>query len=196
MRGRTVNDSSLATVNRSLLWTRRDQISLEYFQLHHAPDDIRLSGTILTSHGGKPLRVVYTVHCNPDWATRSVRVTLDHGSGSQELALLVDDRGRWWSDGRELPDVSGCVDVDISLSPSTNTLPIRRLSLARGDASDVVAAWIRFPDLVVERLPQRYVRTGDSLYRYSSAGGAFTADIEVDEIGLVVRYPPAWERVA
>jgi hypothetical protein len=182
-------------LTRSLLWTRRDQVSLEYFELRESPDDIRLAGTILTSHDGNPLRAVYTVHCNPDWATRSVRVTLDHGLESRELALLVDDRRRWWSDGKELPDVAGCVDVDISLSPSTNTLPIRRLSLARDDVSDVVAAWIRFPDLGVEPLPQRYVRTGDFFYRYSSAGGAFTADIEVDDLGLVVRYPPAWERV-
>lgn len=180
---------------RSLLWTRRDQVSLEYFELREAPGDISLSGTILTSHAGKPLRALYTVHCNPGWATRSVRITLEHGQESKELALLVDDRGRWWSDGKELPDVAGCVDVDISLSPSTNTLPIRRLSLARGDASDVVAAWIRFPDLGVQPLPQRYVRSGENLYRYASDGGAFTADIEVDDLGLVVRYPPSWERV-
>jgi hypothetical protein len=109
--------------------------------------------------------------------------------------LTADDQRRWWSDGKELVDVAGCVDVDISLSPSTNTLPIRRLSLARGEERDVVAAWIRFPDLAIEPLPQRYVRSGESLYRYSSGGGAFTADIEVDDLGLVVKYPPAWERV-
>lgn len=185
----------LAPVIRSLLWTRRDQISLEYFQLQQSLDDIRLSGTVLTSHDGEPLRVEYTVHCDPSWATRSARVSLTLGSASRELTLIADDHRRWWSEGQELPAVAGCLDVDISLSPSTNTLPIRRLSLAPGDARDVVAAWIRFPELTVEPLPQRYARTGDFLYRYASAGGTFTADIEVDDLGLVVRYPLAWERV-
>jgi hypothetical protein len=190
-----MTNPSSPPVIRSLLWTRRDQISLEYFQLHQARDDVRLSGTVLTSHDGKPLRVEYAVHCDRSWVTRSVRIGLMHGAASRELTLTADEQRRWWSEGKELAAVAGCIDVDISLSPSTNTLPIRRLSLALGGASDVVAAWVRFPDLTLEPLSQRYVRTGELLYRYASAGGAFTADIEVDELGLVVRYPPAWERV-
>jgi hypothetical protein len=191
-----MEDLSSPPVLRSILWSRRDRISLEYFQLYHAADDIRLSGTVLTLHEGEPLRVEYMVHCDRSWVTRAVRIGLTRDTGSSELTLIADDHRRWWSDGKELAAVAGCVDVDISLSPSTNTLPIRRLSLARGEASDVTAAWIRFPELTVEPLPQRYVRTGDLTYRYASAGGAFTADIEVDELGLVVRYPPAWQRVA
>jgi uncharacterized protein len=182
-------------VIRSVLWTRRDQISLEYFQLRQGAEGITLSGTVVTSHDGKALRAEYMVHCDRSWVTRSVRINLTRDAASTELNLITDDQRRWWNDGKELAEVAGCVDVDISLSPSTNTLPIRRLSLARGDSSDVVAAWMRFPELTVEPLPQRYVRTGDRLYRYSSAGGAFTADIEVDELGLVVSYPPLWERV-
>ena len=180
---------------RSLLWTRQDQVSLEYFQLCQGVDDIRLSGTVLTSTDGKPLRLEYTVHCDGAWVTRSVRITLTHDTAERQLALIADDDRRWWRGGTELENLAGCVDVDISISPSTNTLPIRRLSLARGDGSDVTAAWIRFPEMTVEPLPQRYVRTGDSTYRYASNGGEFTADIEVDELGLVVRYPPSWERV-
>jgi hypothetical protein len=190
-----MQNPSSPPIVRSLLWTRRDRISLEYFQLHHTSDDVRLGGTVLTSHDGKPLRVEYIVHCDRSWVTRSVRISLTHDAASRELTLIADDQRRWWSEGKELPAVAGCVDIDISLSPSTNTLPIRRLSLAPGEESDVIAAWVRFPELTLEPLPQRYVRTGDSLYRYASGGGAFTADIEVDELGLVVRYPPAWERV-
>jgi hypothetical protein len=182
-------------VVRSVLWTRHDQISLEYFELHQALNEIRLQGTVLTSDKGKPLRLEYVVDCDRSWVTRSARLSLTHDSASRELRLIVDDQRRWWSDGREIAEVAGCVDIDISLSPSTNTLPIRRLSLAHGEESDVVAAWMRFPELTIQPLPQRYVRTGEFLYRYASDGGAFTADIEVDELGLVVRYPPAWERV-
>jgi hypothetical protein len=181
---------------RPVIWTRRDRISLEYFELREAMEDVRLSGTIVTAENGKPMRVSYTVYCDRAWNTRSVRVALDHASTSRDLVLTVDDQHRWWHDGKELSEIAGCIDVDISLSPATNTLPIRRLSLAVGEERDVVAAWIRFPDLVVEPLAQRYARTSERLYRYSSDGGAFTADIEVDAQGLVVRYPPAWERAS
>jgi uncharacterized protein len=182
-------------VLRTVLWSRRDQVSLEHCQLEEVLDDFRLSGTVLTSHDDKPLRLEYMVLCNASWITRSVRLILTHDTVSRELTLVADDQRRWWNEGDELMAVAGCVDIDISLSPSTNTLPIRRLSLARGETRDVTAAWVRFPELTVEPLTQCYERTGERLYRYSSGGGAFTADIEVDELGLVVRYPPLWDRV-
>ncbi len=190
-----MKDRSSTPIRRSILWNRQDQVSLEYFQLHHGADDVRLSGTVITVHDGEPLRIEYVVQCDQSWVTKTVRIALTHQSATRELSLIADDHRRWWSDGSELTAVRGCLDADISLSPSTNTLPIRRLSLARDESSDVVAAWIRFPDLAIEPLPQRYVRSGENLYRYASNGGAFTADIEVDELGLVVRYPPLWERV-
>ena len=180
---------------RAVLWSRRDQVSLEHCQLEEVLDDFRLSGTVLASHDAKPLRLDYMVLCNASWITRSVRLILTDDAIPRELTLVADDQRRWWHEGDELTAVAGCVDIDISLSPSTNTLPIRRLSLARGERRDVTAAWVRFPGLTVEPLTQCYERTGERLYRYSSGGGAFTADIEVDEMGLVVRYPPLWDRV-
>ncbi len=95
-----------------------------------------------------------------------------------------------------VPAIEGLVDVDLGFTPATNTLPIRRLTRAVGEAVDVTAAWVRFPELTVEPLPQRYVRLDERRYRYASSGGAFVAELEVDDLGLVVRYEGGWERVA
>jgi hypothetical protein len=97
--------------------------------------------------------------------------------------------------GVEAPAVEGCVDVDLEWSPSTNTLPIRRLALAVGASSgSIVAAWIRFPALTLEPLPQAYARRSERSYRYTSGGGSFAADLEVDAEGLVVEYQGVWRR--
>jgi len=96
----------------------------------------------------------------------------------------------------EIPAVAGCLDVDLAFTPATNILPLRRLGLAVGESREMTAAWVRFPDLSVEPLAQRYTRLDERRVRYESRGGSFTADLEVDELGLVVRYPPLWERVA
>lgn len=181
---------------RSVIWRRRDQIALEHFELRVHANAILLSGTVLMVDEGAPLRAEYEVRCDHGWVTRSVRVTLRRDRESRELALVTDDQRRWWRDGRELAGVTGCIDIDLSISPSTNTLPIRRLALERGESRDVIAAWVKFPELSVEPLPQRYLRTDQDRYRYQSNGGAFTADIAVDDMGLVVDYPPGWERVA
>jgi hypothetical protein len=79
------------------------------------------------------------------------------------------------------------------LSPSTNTIPIRRLSLNQGERAEVRAAWLSFPALTLEPLVQTYVRTGESSYHYESSGGDFVTDLEVSSSGLVLRYPPLWE---
>jgi hypothetical protein len=86
------------------------------------------------------------------------------------------------------------VDLDLSFSPATNTIPIRRLALNQGERAEVRSAWLKFPDLALELLVQTYARTGEFTYHYASSGGEFVTDIEVDAAGFVVHYPPLFER--
>jgi len=180
---------------------------LEHAQLRTGADGPRLAGTVLLAEAGAPLRLDYEVACSADWATRRVSMTLAHGHALRGVELVTDALHRWWMDGAELPGVAGCADVDLSLTPSTNTLPLRRLGLldlALGESRDVRAAWVRFPELGVEALSQRYTRISERGFRYESwsdrrpagSANAFVADLEVDALGLVVSYPPFWERVA
>ena len=180
----------------SLLWERRDAPSLEHFRLWAHADGPRLEGTVVGLSGQLPATVEYEVECAPDWSTRRAVVAATVAGVRHRTELVVDDGGRWWRDGRELPELFGCVDVDIGVTPSTNTLPIRRLALAAGESGDVDAAWVRVDGAItVSRLPQRYTRLVGGRYRYESGGGAFTAHLDVDDEGVVLRYPPAWERV-
>jgi uncharacterized protein len=96
----------------------------------------------------------------------------------------------------EIPAVAGCLDVDLAFTPATNILPLRRLHLAVGESREMTAAWVRFPDLSVEPLAQRYTRLDERRVRYESRDGSFTAELEVDDLGLVVSYPPLWARAA
>ena len=89
----------------------------------------------------------------------------------------------------------GCQDVDLSVTPATNTRPIRRLDLDIGKSESVTAAWIKIPDLKVQLLSQRYTRVAKNTYRYESATG-FSAEITVDDLGLVITYAGGWERIA
>ncbi len=64
--------------------------------------------------------------------------------GDARLSLRSDGAGRWSDDrGRPLPELDGCIDVDISVSPFTNTLPV--------DAAGLV---LDYPGLF-RRLPPR-----------------------------------------
>ena len=48
-----------------------------------------------------------------------------------------------WSGTERPPEYSDCVDVDLSFTPATNTLPIRRLGLDIGEEAEIHVAWLR-----------------------------------------------------
>jgi len=181
---------------RAVHYRRLDAPGGEHCRLLAAPDGLRLAGTAVLVDGGAPLTAEYEIACGEGGETRSVRVELARGAAVRRLDLVREPDGRWLLDGREAPALAGCLDVDLSVTPSTNLLPIRRLRLAVGQSAEVTAAWMRFPDLRVEPLSQLYARIADRRYRYESRGGAFTAELDVDEHGLPIAYPPFWERAA
>lgn len=184
-----------ALTSTTLLWRRLDYPGLEHFRLTEEAEGPRLRGVVIAKPDDKPVRVDYEIDCTPGWQTRRARIVMEHGAHSERLELTCDTQRMWRRDGVHLPALDGCEDVDLSITPSTNTLPIRRLALEMGERRSVTAAWIRFPQLGIEPLEQVYERIGDRLFRYTSAGGAFTADLQVDELGIVMHYPPSWERV-
>jgi uncharacterized protein len=49
------------------------------------------------------------------------------GSETKALRLDLEKGGLWRSSGQEIAEVRGCLDADLSVTPATNTLPIRRL---------------------------------------------------------------------
>jgi hypothetical protein len=151
------------------------------------------SGLILQAHEETPCVVRYAIEVDAAWRTRKVEVELEDG-GQRGLSLTADGEGNWSHDGEPLEQVAGCIDVDLEWSPSTNTLPIRRLALAPGDTKTVAAAWVRFPSLEVQRIEQSYERLAERRYRYRSS--RFTADLAVDEGGMVLQYGVNWEAVA
>ena len=138
--------------------------------------------------------VSYEIFCDENWFTNRVQVERTVGSDMSSLSLSVESRGVWRSSGQELRDIHGCKDVDLAVTPATNTLPIRRLNLEVGGSESVIAAWVKFPQLTVQSLSQRYTRLGKDTYRYESNTG-FSAEIVVDNLGLVTTYPGGWERI-
>ena len=193
---------------RTLLWQRIDSPGSEWCALERDPDGWRLRGIVLAAVATVPVLVHYEVALATDWSTRVVEIAMRSGAASEprQLRLTVAPDQQWQIERAPSPDpampvddpvaLHGLVDVDLGFSPVTNTLPIRRLEPAIGEEVAVTAAWVRFPELTIEPLPQRYVRLAERRYRYESAGGAFVAEIEVDDLGLVTTYEGGWRRVA
>jgi hypothetical protein len=140
--------------------------------------------------------VQYKVGTDQAGHARHTCVTVEFEGQSNHITLRRESDGTWSDQAGPRPDLNGCTDVDISTSPLTNTLPIRRLDLADGKIADLRVAYIDVPSLQVTAEHQRYTalwheaRTAG--YRYES--GSFRADLTVDEHGLVTNYPDLWTR--
>jgi hypothetical protein len=186
----------MRSFQRTILWRRLGEPGIEYFTLWRTDAGWGMAGTVLCALDSAPVQVRYRLTCDDLWNTRKVDVHMRVGKSGRTLEMIVDDDHRWWMGSKELAAVRGCRDVDLEVTPATNMLPIRRLGLAVGESRDVTAAWIRFPDLVIVPLTQIYTRLDESHYRYESGGGAFTTDVEVDDLGLARRYAGGWEREA
>ncbi len=177
---------------RRVAWRRSDELAAdEHCTLTMRDSGLSLFGTVLGAEDGLPVRIEYRVLTDGDGMTTAVHVRDLRGFEQRTLDLARDAKGSWTVDGMPARTLKGCSDVDLGCSPSTNTLPIRRLRLRVGAAQTIQAAWVRFPELTVHRQSQTYTRLDLSTYRYAS--GTFEAELVVDEDDLVVDYA-AWRR--
>jgi hypothetical protein len=180
----------------AIVWRRVDLTGLEYSKLISVDGEWYLTGTVVVVENGTPCELRYRVVCDPQWRTESVDIRGTLGVQPINIQIANDPQLGWAMNGGLCAGLDGCIDIDLSFTPATNTLPIHRLRLGVGESADVSAAWLRFPELSLERLDQRYTRVSDSTYRYESAGGRFLRDLTVNEAGIVTEYPGLWRSEA
>jgi uncharacterized protein len=185
---------SPGTLLRSVVWRNLATHGSEYCSLWQINRGWLLQGTVVAAQkDGRPMLADYEIECDLFWYTRRVITICRVGSSSRVVDLTVEASGIWRIANQEHPALRSCIDIDLAVSPATNTLPIRRLNLEVGQSAAVTAAWLKFPDLTLELLPQSYARIDAHRYRYQSGTG-FSAELQVDDLGLITSYPGGWER--
>jgi hypothetical protein len=182
-------------------WSRLDGPGLEHLRLRVGEGGIEADGVVIGEEGGTCFRARYGIRCDQRWRTREL--ILDPLDGSDPLHLSSDGEGDWRDAlGSALPELRGCIDVDLSVTPFTNTLPIRRLDLREGESSEIAVVYVNVPVMELGTSRQRYTclerSPGGGLYRYADEGlfRGFTADLPVDGEGLVLDYPGIFRRMS
>ena len=186
-------------MEREVMWAPWEGPGLEHLRLLTSDDGgVVANGLVIGLEGGRPYRIGYEVRCDNLWQVREVRA----GAPDLErpvLELLTDGEGHWKRrSGERMPELDGCIDVDISATPFTNTLPIRRLGLEPGESEELAVAYVRVPELLIGAERQRYgcleARAAGGLYRFEALPSGFTAELAVDAEGLVIDYPGLFRR--
>ena len=184
-------------MNREVVWQAEGGIGQEHLTVSDRDGVIIADGFVIAKPEMVPMRVRYQVLCDSSWVTRGVGITTEIAHGSPTvIELRSDGKGAWTnSDGSPLSQLDGCIDVDISCTPFTNTLPIRRLGLQPGQSETIRVTYINVASLAVELWEQRYTGVSEGVVRYESVTSGFARDLEVDDDGLVRNYPGLFTRV-
>jgi hypothetical protein len=175
-------------------WRRLDVPSREDARVQRTAAGWRLTGELEVVEAGVAARLRYAIECDSQWRTRAATIDGEVDASPVRFALVSDGAGHWTRDGATMPELDGALDVDLGFTPATNTLPIRRLDLAVGASAPVTSAWLRFPELRLERLEQTYTREAELIFRYHALvdGEPFTARLDTDPFGRVLAYEGLW----
>ncbi len=109
-------------MRREVVWSAWDGAGAEHLLLAVGQDGAVADGLVVgVAGGGRPFRISYEVRCDASWSARAVRVSapgLD--PVTPVVDLLADGEGNWTTRrGESVPELAGCVDVDISATPFT-----------------------------------------------------------------------------
>jgi hypothetical protein len=174
-------------------WTAEQGKGLEHLALGINGAGVHAEGVVIGTDGGMSFGCTYAIRCDKRWHVRSVEIRVARGPA---LLLESDGEGNWRNmDGRRIPSLAGCIDIDLSCTPFTNSLPIRRLGRLLAQRREITVAYIDVPRLGLGPSRQAYTCLGPGVYRFESLANPFSADIETDGDGLVLRYPGAFDRV-
>lgn len=185
-------------MERNVMWSRWHEPGLEHLRLVQTSNGIEATGILIAEADNVPFYAHYTILCDTQWRVQQVDISLL--DGDKAILLKADGEGHWiTASGNSMPSLTGCIDVDISATPFTNTLPIRRLDLAVGASRELTVAYIHLPEMLVKADKQRYtcleLTTSGGKYRYEGLLSNFTAELYVDHDGLVLDYPGLFGRV-
>jgi uncharacterized protein len=178
----------------NILWTGREYYSLENCLVEITPSGVDIQSVIVGKYESRIYRVEYHIKTNPDWETQFVQIISRHSNREQQFRLHKYSSDRWIAEGQAVHLFDGCTDVDIAVTPFTNTLPINRLKLNLNETQQVRVVYFDLLQQEVKPVQQQYTRLDELKYHYENIPNDFGADITVDENGFVVDYPSLFTR--
>jgi hypothetical protein len=176
----------------SILWRRIDGPGHDACRLEDSQSGWRLQGAAIFRHQSGPANVSYAVDCDDHWRTTSGRVR--GFIGENEIDYHIVKRGdAWLLNGNNVPALGHLLDLDLSFTPATNFLQLKRVALPIGKAISLPAAWLNLDTGALTELAQIYERRSEHALYYRAPGVGYEGLIEVAPNGFIERYPGLWQ---
>lgn len=180
-------------MERTIIWKGILYNSLEYLKWIEKRDGFEANSKIIGSYQNDTYAVDYRLLISSEWEVW--RFGIEYEVNDVRKKITGEKAGAEWKlNGFVDPRYSNFFFIDISLTPFTNTLPIRNLRLDVGQEQEIDVIYINILENDVLPVKQRYRKEKDGLFRFQTVPNDFEATISVDELGLVIFYPLLFER--
>ncbi len=178
----------------NILWT-----GIEYYSLENCIVDsnngVIVNSTIVGCYKEQLYRVVYLIKLNESWETYYCSVESQFNNEIKKFEF-EKNHNKWSLNGKHADSFDGCTDVDIPLTPFTNSLPINRLKLKQGQEKHIDVIYIDLLEDSITHVKQKYRRISSEVYHYENIPNDFEAEIKVDDAGFVMDYPQLFKRTS
>lgn len=177
----------------TILWRRLDAPGHDACRLERNGTGWALEGTAVFAENGLPAVLNYKVVADSAWRTTSGHIHGWLGEQGVDLCITRASDGNWMLNGTAVPDLEEKDDLDLSFTPATNLLQLRRVNMREGDVVDLPVAWLDAAGATLTCLPQRYERRTATSYWYEAPTVGYSGLLEVRANGFILRYPGLWE---
>jgi hypothetical protein len=178
---------------KKIVWQSNLLHTTEMLSIDSA-DEYRVKSLIIGAVKDVPVQVSYELIIDHNWYITSVAIEVE--AEKRFNFFMERNNGKWYDQqGKYYPDLDNATDIDISLTPFTNTLPIKRLKLMEGKTAAITVVYFDLLNDTFIPMKQHYTNMGNYLYKYENIHTGFTSVIQTNEEGLVVDYPGIWQMV-
>ncbi|KAL2794462.1 putative glycolipid-binding-domain-containing protein [Aspergillus keveii] len=144
--------------------------------------------------------IKYRILLDYEWRKHNVKI-YNSWTGEALKELYTDGLGKWFDgDGKEIPNLDNCRDVDIPESTLMKTFPIRRMNLREWERYKTRSASGHVTTSTIEVDVQKHLYScyDDDwwLFRYEGLTSGFTTDFFTDEEGFVNKIIRGWSFTA
>jgi uncharacterized protein len=181
-------------MQKNILWTGIEYHSLENCVLTITDKGTEINSSIIGEYSNELYRIEYRIRTNPYWETTSFEIKSQAHNTVEIIDFRKEGKESWYVNGQPTGKFNGCIDVDISLTPFTNALPINRLGLSEKEGEHIKVLYVDILGRKIMPVEQHYTKLSHTTYKYENVPNDFESILTVDDLGLVVEYPGLFKR--
>ena len=185
-----------------LTWRSQDATRIESTRIQISGDRIKAVGriTATATQSNPAFSASYDLVTDDAGATKRLSLDVTLAERDRQLSIARDEENMWLvttHEGQSRDSYEGALDVDMTMSPFFNALPIRRLGLYRqADSVTVPVVYVYLPELTVTPATLSYASSGpDGSGGIKLESPIADTTVLVDSDGFITEYPGLAERI-